>query len=108
MQIKINDDFGIKTDNYNYVVCNIKENDEGEEKWSSIKVKPYAKTLGQAFQNYLDFRRKDSDEIQSLVDLIDLNKELVQELNEICRDIDDKIEVKIEVEGIEPLKEEQK
>lgn len=101
MQFKINDDFGIRTDPYNYIVCEIKKDDEGEVEWKKIKNKPHAKTLEQALNNYIDYRRMTYDDIKSLVELVELNKELRQELRDLSSRLEKAHSISISVEGSE-------
>ena len=89
MKIKINNKYGIKSDNYQYMLCELyeEENDEGktEEKFRPLRYYP---KLRQLFENYVDFRLKTEPNITELNEVIELEKELRKEIGDIKRKLD--------------------
>jgi len=80
MKIKINDDFGIKTDERNVILCELVDKENGEQEFRSIK---YARKIHQILEIYKDHRLRTEEDITSFEEVAELEKKLSAEIQEI-------------------------
>lgn len=94
MKLRINDNWGIKTDKYQYNLCKIiNKKRDGEIVEIFKPVKSTYKTLGDVLEGYYEHKLKTEDNITSLEELKELQKDILDEI----KSLNNKIEVDIEV-----------
>ena len=94
MKIKINDNWGIKSDKFQYNLCkirNIKKDGEIKEQFDGIKHS--YRTIGDALEGYYEHKLKIEDNITSLEDLIDLHGKILSEIKELNNKLNIEVEV---------------
>lgn len=84
MKIKINNDWGITSDRYQYSLCKIGKED-GEEKFRPIS--HTYQTIGEVLEDYIKIRVRIEDGITEFKEIIELEKELLEEIQDIKKEL---------------------
>jgi len=85
MRIKINDNWGISSDRYQYSLCKISEDKNGEEKF--IGISHTYDTIGEVLEDYIKIRIRSNEDITQFKEIIEMEKELLEEVKEIKEEL---------------------
>ena len=85
MEVKINSDYGIKTDKLNFSLCRLEQkvNDEGEKVTKFVNLGKHRSTLDGILEVYKNHRIRTEMGIKSIEELRELLKVIKQDIKEI-------------------------